>query len=160
MMVYAIEDLLSEDMIFVDLEATNSDELIRLMGERAMEKGIVSEGFAKAVIEREREYPTALPTTILKVAIPHPMDQSTVNKSAIIISKLKTPVPFREMGSFENKIVMVDTVFMLALNGSKDQLKILQELVSIFSEDDKMQKIKDALTPKDICISLKQILSQ
>ena len=37
--------------------------------EDAYRKGYVKEGFADAVIKREKLYPTALPTEVLKVAI-------------------------------------------------------------------------------------------
>ena len=84
------------------------------------------------------------PTEVLKVAIPHPMERDTVKKSAIIITKLKTPVDFTLMGS-DNETVPVNIIFTLAVNGAEHQLTILQKLVGMFSEKESMERIKACL---------------
>jgi PTS system galactitol-specific IIA component len=96
---YKIEDLLFEELILMDQEASDYEDLITQIGELAFEKGYVDKEFSKAVIDREKLYPTGLPPTKVTVAIPHAMVRDNVKKSAIIISKLKKPVLFKEMGS-------------------------------------------------------------
>ena len=98
------------------------------------------------------------PTEVLKVAIPHPMERDTVKKSAIIITKLKTPVDFTLMGS-DNETVPVNIIFTLAVNGAEHQLTILQKLVGMFSEKESMERIKASTTPKEIMNSLIELLS-
>lgn len=154
---YKIEDLLFEELITLDLEAKDYEEVIHKIGKDAMEKGYVEKGFADAVIHREKLYPTALPTEILKVAIPHPMERDTIKKSAIIVTKLKNPVNFTLMGSDTDQ-VPVDIVFTLAVDGGEHQLEILQKLVSMFSEPESMKKIAKANTPVDIIKTLKSLL--
>ena len=68
---YNIRDLLFEELIELTLEAEDFEDAIKKIGEDAYRKGYVKEGFADAVIKREKLYPTALPTEVLKVAIPH-----------------------------------------------------------------------------------------
>lgn len=154
---YKIEDLLFEELILFDLEAKNYEEVINKNGKYAEKKGFVEHGFAEAVIKREKLYPTALPTEVLKVAIPHPMERNTIKKSAIIIAKLKEPVNFTLMGSDTDQ-VPVDIVFTLAVDGGEHQLTILQELVGLFSEPKSMQKIAQANNPKEMIQTLKELL--
>ena len=80
---YNIRDLLFEELIELTLEAEDFEDAIKKIGEDAYRKGYVKEGFADAVIKREKLYPTALPTEVLKVAIPHPMERDTVKKSLL-----------------------------------------------------------------------------
>lgn len=155
---YNIKDLLFEELIGLDLEADSFEDAIRKIGDDAYKKGYVKEGFADAVIKREKLYPTALPTEVLKVAIPHPIERDTVERSAIIITKLKEPVDFILMGS-DNDIVPVNIIFTLAVNGAEHQLTILQKLVGMFSEKESMMKIKESKTPKEIINTMVELLS-
>ena len=84
--------------------------------------------------------------------------KDTVKKSAIIITKLKTPVDFTLMGS-DNETVPVNIIFTLAVNGAEHQLTILQKLVGMFSEKESMERIKASTTPKEIMNSLIELLS-
>ena len=155
---YNIRDLLFEELIDLTLEAKDFEDAIRKIGEDAFSKGYVKKGFADAVIKREKLYPTALPTEVLKVAIPHPMERDTVEKSAIIVSRLKQPVNFTLMGS-DNETVPVNIIFTLAVNGAAHQLTILQKLVGMFSEKESMERIKASTTPKEIMNTLIELLS-
>lgn len=155
---FKIDDLLNEDLIFMDLEAEDSEGLLRRLAARAMEKGYVKEGYADAVLERERLYPTALPTEVLKVAVPHAMDRGLVNSPVIVVATLKTPVPFKEMGEGVRD-VMVDVVFMLAVCGSKDQLTILQKIVGMFSDREAMSAVKAARDSAELIRVLKEHLA-
>lgn len=155
---YNIKDLLFEELIELELEANSFEDAIRKIGDDACKNGYVKEGFAEAVIKREKLYPTALPTEVLKVAIPHPIERDTVEKSAIIVTKLKEPVDFILMGS-DNDTVPVNIIFTLAVNGAEHQLTILQKLVGMFSEKESMTKIKDSTTPKEIIATLINLLS-
>lgn len=156
---FKLEDLLFEELILTDMEAVSYEDLIKQIGDIAYEKGYVEKDFYKGVIEREKLYPTGLPTNILKVAIPHAMERDHVIRSSIIVSKLKKPVPFREMGSISDNMLPVDLVFLLAVNGTKDQLGILQDLVGMFSDTDAMTMLDEAKTPKEMMIALNKILS-
>lgn len=155
---YNIKDLLFEDLIAFDVEADSYEDAIRKIGADACAKGYVTKDFAEAVIKREKLYPTALPTEVLKVAIPHPMERDSIKKSAIIVTKLKEPVDFILMGS-DKDTVAVNIVFTLAVNGAEHQLTILQKLVGMFSEKASMQRIKEASTPKAIIATLSELLS-
>lgn len=155
---YKIEDLLFEDLIGFNLEAKNYEEVIKKIGQDAYQKGYVKKEFSDAVIAREKLYPTALPTEILKVAIPHPIERDTVLKSAIIVTKLKKPINFVLMGS-DDELVPVNIVFTLAINGTENQLTILQKLISLFSVPESMTKINKATSSTEMITILKNLLA-
>lgn len=140
---FDFEDLLYEDLIFTDFEAINKDDLIHKLCRKLVEKNYVTNEYAFDVIERENKYPTALPTEIMCVAIPHAESNVNVIVPSIVIARLKKPVSFQEMGSFD-KNVDVDIVFLLAVKGNKTQLSLLPKLISIFSDKTEMKKIEKA----------------
>jgi len=74
---------LDESLILTDLEVTDKEELLKMMGTNLMEKGLVKESFIKAIIEREKNYATGLPTKSVSVAIPH-TDPEHVNKKLLV----------------------------------------------------------------------------
>lgn len=156
--VLKIDDLIDEDLVFLDVEADNAEGLLRTLAGAALEKGYVKEGYADAVLERERLYPTALPTQVLKVAVPHSMDRDLVNRSVIVVATLKHPVNFKEMGEGIND-VPVDVVFMLAVCGSKDQLTILQKIVGMFSDPNAMTDVKNASSRCELIAAIKEHLA-
>ena len=84
--------------------------------------------------------------------------KDTVKKSAIIITKLKTPVDFTLMGS-DNETVPVNIIFTLAVNGAEHQLTILQKLVGMFQRRNPWSGLKASTTPKEIMNSLIELLS-
>jgi len=59
--------------------------------------GYVSEEFAEDVWEREKIFPTGLPTQPFGVAIPH-ADPDHVKQSAVCLGILNSPVFFNQMG--------------------------------------------------------------
>lgn len=67
---FRIEDLLDENLIFMNEEAPDYETLLHNLSDKLEEKGYVKEGYADAVIRREQIYPTGLPTNIMKVAVP------------------------------------------------------------------------------------------
>lgn len=155
---FKIEDLLDEELVFTELEAEDWVDVLRKLSAAAMEKGYVKESYFNAVLEREQLYPTALPTPVLKVAVPHAMERVHVVKPVIVVATLKTPVSFKEMGDGVND-VPVDIVFMLAVNGDKDQLTILQKIVGMFSDSSAMQSLKDACGRVELARAVKESMA-
>ena len=58
-------------MVFLNLEAKTKEELLGILTGEAVKQGYVKDTFLQAVLEREELYPTALPTPVLKIAVPH-----------------------------------------------------------------------------------------
>ncbi|WP_152657107.1 PTS sugar transporter subunit IIA [Oceanobacillus sp. CFH 90083] len=141
-------DLFDEQLVHFDCEAASSEELLEKMANRLEKKNLVKDSYKRAIIEREHKFPTGLPTKVIKIALPH-TDVEHVHQSCISIAKLKEPVQFREMGN-NNSEVAVNLVFMLALNGSQDHLKVIQKLISLFSQEEVMQDLQKASNKNEL----------
>lgn len=152
---FKIESLLDEKLVFCGLEAEDWMDVLRQLSHAAMERGYVKDSYFDAVLERERLYPTALPTPVMKVAVPHTMERVHVVKPVIVVATLKKPIPFKEMGEGIHD-VPVDIVFMLAVNGDKEQLTVLQKLVGMFSDGGAMQALCDAAGPAELMSAVKE----
>lgn len=109
------------------LEGSNSMDILRQLGAELYRQGYVKESYIDAVIEREKEFPTGLPTKGVGIAIPH-ADAIHVNEEALILGILKEPVNFTVMGS-HNDQVEVQLVFMLAIKDPQMQLNMLKRLM-------------------------------
>lgn len=125
-------------------EADVKEEILSELGKRLIEKGWVKEGFIQSILDREKAFPTGLPTAPFGVAIPH-TDGHMVNHPGIAFASLKKPVKFLAMGS-DSVLVEVKLVFMLALKSPEDQLDMLQKLVALFQNPDTVEKLAKANT--------------
>ena len=116
--------MLDRELIFLNFEADDREDLLSRLSDILYEKGYENESFKQAILEREKVFPTGLPTLGVKVALPH-TDTEHVIKPAILISTLKEPVVFKEMGNGVNDID-VGIVFLLAVKNPAYQVKLLQ----------------------------------
>jgi len=108
------------------------------MADVMFQEGYVNEGFHNAIIRREENFPTGLPTGEINVAIPH-TDPEYVNRPAVCLGILDSPVKFNVMG-MENETVLVSVLFMLAIKKKEDQLGLLQKLIAT-CQDQEMLKV-------------------
>ncbi|MGD9475253.1 MAG: PTS sugar transporter subunit IIA [Eubacteriaceae bacterium] len=140
-----MEDLIKK--IQVNCQADNQIEAIEIAALPLLEKKMVKESFVAAVLEREKTFPTGLPTSI-GVAIPH-TDSKHVIDEGISIAILKNPVEFRGMGN-PKEIVKVEIIILLAIKNPAKQLGILQKIITIIQNKEMLEKIKAAQDPKRV----------
>ena len=91
------EMFFDESVILLDVEGETPEEVLKTVASNMANKGLVKQSYINAIIEREKEYPTGLPTPGVSVAIPH-TDIEHVNKKSISFAVLKNPVEFYIMG--------------------------------------------------------------
>ena len=127
----------NESVILMDLEGNTKEDILRTMALNLEEKGLVKESYKDAVIAREQEYATGLPTAGYSVAIPH-TDAEHVLQKTISFAVLKEPVEFGVMGDPEDTTA-VKLVFMLAMDKADAQLSLLQKLMQIFQDESVLQ---------------------
>ena len=127
----------NESTILLDLEGSTKEDVLRLMARDLEEKGFVKSTFEEAIIAREAEYATGLPTNGVSVAIPH-TDIEHVNKKAISLAVLKDTVEFGIMGDPE-ETTPVKLVFMLAMDETDSQLGLLTKLMQVFQDEEVLQ---------------------
>lgn len=140
--------VLSEDLVTLDLQASNWSEALSLMSELLINEKIVKDSFKQAVIDREGVYPTGLQSNTIGVAIPH-TDSEHVNVQAISVATLKEPVPFIHMGT-EDMEVSVELILMLAIKDPNEQLTLLQKLMDILQKEDVLADIKNSTDKVEI----------
>lgn len=141
-------EFLREELIFTNIKVKNKDEAIRKMAESLYKKGFVKESYINAVLEREKIFPTGLPTEGVGVAIPH-TDAIHVNRGIMSIGILQNPISFKIMGNPENN-VDVSIIFMMALEEPESQIEMLQKLMKLLQDKDLLLKVKQLQNPKEI----------
>lgn len=129
-----------KNYLAVSLSGKNDKDVLGKMADAMFEEGYVNDGFHDAIIKREKNFPTGLPTGEINVAIPH-TDPEYVNKPAVCLGILERPVEFNVMG-MENEKVEVTILFMLAIKKKEDQLGLLQKLIATCQNQQTLKIIK------------------
>lgn len=149
--------LLDGELVLLDYEAGDSETLLTQLAAVLYSKGYVKDSYAKAVLEREKVFPTGLKTLGVEVAVPH-TDPSHVRQPAILIARLASPVLFKEMGN-SGKDVAVRLVFMLAVTDPKEHLATLSKLMAIFSNKEKLLALYQVKDQAEMVVQLGKILA-
>lgn len=125
----------------VELSADNKIDVLRQMAYSLYEEGYVKDTYSEAIINREKIYPTGLPTGAISVAIPH-TDPEHVNEAAICLGILDKPVTFEVMGMAGEQVEVL-VLFMLSIKHKEDQMDTLAKLIAVCQNQDMLRKIVD-----------------
>ena len=130
---------MSSKNVYLATEGTadNWEEAIKLCGKCMMEHGSVNQSFVDACIQREKEYPTGLPS-VIPVAIPHSKAEG-IKKNCVCFLRLDHPVRFYRMDDSEE---YCDTklVFNLAIRAADDHLEFLQKLMQFVLDEGTLEQ--------------------
>lgn len=149
------EDILSEKIVLVDLEVKTKEEALIAVSDELLKKDLVTEDFLKNLLLREEKYPTGLSlSSNYNVAIPH-TDAGYVKRNQIALVRLKTPVIFEQMADKEKK-VPVSFIVVLALKEPHKQLTHLQDLMMLFSDNEKMTVLSNLTNKEKILAFFKE----
>lgn len=135
---------LDKELCLFQLEVKNQAELFKIMSEQLVKNGCVKDSFLEGIINREKEFPTALEINQIGFAIPH-TDSIHVNNSQICFASLKEPLVFYDMTNKEREIP-VSLVFMLAMSQPHEQIDTLQNLVNLFQNQERVQELLSCTT--------------
>lgn len=149
-------DFFDNDLIEFEVEAESWMDLLSKLSQKLIEKRYVKTSFRESIIEREKDFPTGLDTMGVKIAIPH-TDSTHVLKPGIFIANLKDPILFKEMGNGIRDIE-AELVFLLVVDRPKDQVKILKELINIFTQEKVLKKLKNSKACEEVMEILKGAL--
>lgn len=149
--------ILDESNILLNLDVSTNDEVLEVIAKNLIKNGYVKDTFLNAIIEREKIFPTGLPTEGVQVAIPH-TDIEHVNKKTISVGVLKRPVDFSMMGG-SGDTVPARLVFMLAMDEAHSQLELLQKLMGIFQEKKILEYIVSEKDKRNIVHKLNKVFS-
>lgn len=124
-----------EENLLMPLQADTKEDAIIKLGTLLLQNGYVKDSFIPAIIAREAEYATGLPTGDVGVAIPH-TDAIHVNRQAVAVGILENPVPFCIMGDPDCTQVDVSIIFMLAVPDKDKVMVMLQQLMEIIPDNE------------------------
>ena len=139
---------ISEELMFLDFEASDKLDLLEKMSDWLFEHGYVKEGFKNSIIEREKVYPTGLKLESIQFAIPH-TDADMVIKPGVVFIQLKDRVEFTEMATFDSP-VSAKVVFMLLLHKDGSQVELLQDIIAKCSVEGYISSLEQAATPEEV----------
>ncbi len=146
--------IISEDLVQTNIVASTKEEVIKVLADKLKAKKYVDDGYYDKVIQREKNYPTGLPT-VIPIALCH-TERESVLKSALAVGTLKNPVEFQQMGSPE-LTVKAEIVFLLALNDPKDQIPWLMKMTSTFKSKETMEKVRFAKSSQELATVCKEL---
>jgi len=134
--------LLDPELIRTRARVRDREDAIRLLAELMAARGYVTPDFLPAVLKREKEFPTGLPTQEVAIALPH-TEAMHVQHSRIAVGVLEQPVAFHMMGS-PDQIVQVRVVFLLAIADNDSQVLALKQLADLFQDGSTLGRVAAA----------------
>lgn len=146
--------LIDQKYIQINVEAADCFQAIEAAASPLLRDNKIDEGYITAACEREKIFPTGLPTSV-GVAIPH-AEPDNVFKEAVSLVTLKNPVIFHGMGAPDERIE-VSIVFLLAIKDGEKQIETLQKIVLMIQDEMVLQKIAGAKNPEWIYNLVKDI---
>lgn len=144
-------------LVEMDLRANSAAEVIARLAARLTGKGYVTPEFAEAVVKREQEFATGLPTAV-PVAIPHTSARYCV-RSALAVGLLKEPVDFGEMGN-PQQVLPVRIVFLLAIADPDAQVLWLQRFMRGLRDAALLSRLAGARHPGEVVELVTAMLGQ
>lgn len=144
---YLISEFMDEDLILLNLEAHDNYSAISKLAEKLVQGGYAKDGYVKAIMEREKEFPTGI-NNIVPFALPH-VDYSFSLKEGLAIAVLANDVAFGQMGSSEEKI-SVRIILMPVLLPGGSLGKVLTHLLESMKNIKFLRKLMSAKSPSEV----------
>lgn len=145
---------LKNALIFFDLKENKAEDVLKTMGNAMILEGCAKPTYVRALIERERKFPTGLDIQGIGIAIPH-TDACHVKQEGIALAVLKDPVAFYQMGE-ESTQVQVRLIFMLAVWKPNAHLKRLQNILDIIQDVTVLEQLLNAKESGEIIQIIKK----
>ena len=130
------------ELVIPELAAVDSQDAIRQLGETLVSAGYAKDSYVDVVLEREKNYPTALEVGEINVAIPH-CDAENANEAAVCVGILRKPVDWRRMDD-PDATTPVRLVFMLALNEAHSHLEMIQKIIGVIQDQEFAKKLAES----------------
>lgn len=139
---------MEESVIFLNLEAADSGEVLKKVGTALVSEGYAKDTYVNGLIEREENFPTGLNIDGIGIAIPH-TETCHVEKDGMALAVLKKPVKFFQMGT-DSESIDVRLVFMLAVKDPGRHLKRLQRILDLIQDSSVLAQLLKAKDEKEI----------
>lgn len=148
---------LDEKLIFTNLDFETKEDALNFLSGKLLKHQYVKPEYQQAILDREKVYPTGLPSLGVSIAIPH-ADNNLVNETTIAIGVLKRPVIFYSMESADKELD-VQIIMMLAIKEPHGQIEMLQKVVSIIQNENLTKEIAKTTDKNKILTMLEPYLN-
>ncbi len=139
-----IVDILTEDRIALDVEATDWRDSVKKVGEILVNSGAIEPRYIDAMI-RTIDNIGAYLVIAPGVAMPHARPEDGVNEVCLGLIRLKDPVKY---GSLHND--PVDIVIALGAVDHEAHLTLLKQLAEFLSSESNINEIRQAKTKQEV----------
>lgn len=140
-----IEDLLSPDLMIMDLKATTQEEAIKEMADLEVKQDVVNneDEFIKSIWAREKESTTGIGDGI---AMPHARNKY-INRAAVLFAKSPKEIDYNSLDGQP-----VHLFFMITAPAGADNthLQALAKLSSLLINPDVVNALKAATKPEEV----------
>lgn len=135
-----LKEYLESNLVFKNIECKSFKDVLAIVSNKLVELDFASKEFEKALLIREKDYPTGLQLEGYAAAIPHG-GAEFVKKDFISVVTLKNPIVMNRMDNPEETLT-VDTLFILGFGSSDLHLTALRQLMGIIQKKETMEQIK------------------
>lgn len=139
-----LKDLLNEELILLNINASDWEDAIRKAAQPLVDEKKVTESYVDDIIVGVKNNGPYMVLTE-HVALPHARPESGALESAIGVATLKTPVEF---GNEANDPVKY--LFTLSAKDSSQHLSALSELAGLFEDKGFFNLLDNSNNPKEI----------
>lgn len=129
----------NKELCLFHIKPTNQNQLFEEMSQKLLNAECVKDSYIDGITKRESEYPTGLEVNGIGFAIPH-TDSEHVIQSQVCFASLEEPIIFSDMTD-KDRFIQVQLVFMLAMSSPHEQVDILQNLVELFQNQEKINQL-------------------
>lgn len=145
--------LLQDEQIFLDLELSNRDDVLKFISLKAQQLGVIEdqEILFQDFIDREDQYPTAFQEGI---AIPH-AKSSTVKNATLFFIKMKEKIDWNSPDQFKVKFIFA--ILVPALEAGTKHIQILSALAGNLMEEHFQERLFEVETKEGALNLLKSV---
>lgn len=140
-----IEDLLSPDLMIMDLKATTQEEAIKEMADLEVKQDVVNneDEFIKSIWAREKESTTGIGDGI---AMPHARNKY-INRAAVLFAKSPKGIDYN---SLDGQPVYLFFMITAPAGADNTHLQALAKLSSLLINPDVVSALKAATKPEEV----------
>lgn len=140
-----IEDLLSPDLMIMDLKATTQEEAIKEMADLEVKQDVVNneDEFIKSIWAREKESTTGIGDGI---AMPHARNKY-INRAAVLFAKSPKGIDYN---SLDGQPVQLFFMITAPAGADNTHLQALAKLSSLLINPDVVNALKAATKPEEV----------
>lgn len=143
-----IQNFITKELIELDHTAEEREHVLQYMAEILCSKEYTKPTFVEAILDREKNYPSAIAFSKKGIAIPH-TDADHILRSTVFFLRLAKPIEFRAMGTPDEK-VQVHFISMFALKDKNDIGELLTALITAYQDTELLEQLWVAKNKEEI----------